>query len=48
LEYLTPPEHAARGADEAITDAMDAHVEAEQTGNDDGTDGAAGALSPAG
>jgi len=41
-------QHAARGADEAITDAMDAHVEAERTGNDDWPDGAAGALSPAG
>jgi integrase len=40
-------QHAARGADEAMTDAMDAHVEAEQTDDEDGDDGAAGALVPA-
>jgi integrase len=40
-------QHAAHGADDAITAAMDSHVEAEQTDDDEGDDGAAGALVPA-
>lgn len=36
-------QHAAHGADSAITEAMDSHVEAEQAADD----GAAGALVPA-
>jgi hypothetical protein len=39
--------HAARGADDAITEAMDSHVEAEQVCDEDGDDGAAEALVPA-
>jgi integrase len=38
-------QHEARGADQAITSAIDTHVQAEQ-GNDD--DGSAGALAPVG
>jgi integrase len=41
-------QHAARGADEAITEAMDAHVEAEQADDGDGNGGAAGLPVPAG
>jgi integrase len=41
-------QHAARGADEAITEAMDAHVEADQADDEDGDDGAGGVLVPAG
>jgi hypothetical protein len=41
-------QHEARGADKAITDAIDTHVQAEQTGRDDDEDGPAGALVPAG
>ena len=41
-------QHAARGADEAITKAMDAHVEADQADDEDGDDGAGGVLVPAG
>jgi hypothetical protein len=41
---LTPPE-VARGADQRITDAIDSHVQAE---SDQGDDGPAGALVPAG
>jgi integrase len=44
---LTPPEHEARGADQAITDAIDTHVQAER-GRDDDDDGQAGALAPVG
>jgi integrase len=40
-------QHEARGADKAITDAIDAHVEDEKH-RDDGDDGAAGVLVPAG
>jgi hypothetical protein len=40
-------QHAARGAGDAITEAMDSHVEAEQVRDEDGDDGAAGALVPA-
>jgi hypothetical protein len=46
LQYLTPPEHEARGADQTITNAIDKHVQAEQGGDDD--DGQAGALVPVG
>jgi hypothetical protein len=37
----------ARGADRAITDAIDTHVQAEQA-NDDNDDGSAGVLGPVG
>lgn len=40
-------QHVARGADKAITDAIDTHVQAEKRGND-GEDGTAGLLVPAG
>jgi integrase len=40
-------QHEARGADKAITDAIDAHVDDEQRQDDDGDDGLAGALVPA-
>ncbi len=39
-------QHRARGADQAITSAIDTHIVAERGKNDD--DGAAGALVPAG
>jgi integrase len=39
-------QHEARGADQAITDAIDSHVQAEQPGDDD--DGPAPPLAPAG
>lgn len=38
-------QHEARGADRAVTSAIDAHVEAERASDDDGP---AGALIPAG
>lgn len=38
--------HEARGADRAITSAIDAHVDAERKRNGDGDDGLAGALVP--
>jgi integrase len=44
-------QHEARGADRVITDAIDAHVQAERDNakrGDDGDDGQAGALAPAG
>jgi integrase len=41
-------QHEARGADRAITDAIDSHVQAEQLGDDDNDDGQAGALAPVG
>jgi integrase len=41
-------QHEARGADKAITDAIDTHVQAEQTRRDDDEDGPTGALAPAG
>jgi hypothetical protein len=41
-------QHEARGADAAITDAIDAHIDAEQSAADDGSDGLAGPLLPAG
>jgi integrase len=40
-------QHEARGADQAITNAIDTHVQAEQRGNDD-DDGPDGALVPVG
>jgi hypothetical protein len=40
-------QHQARGADQAITDAIDRHVQAEQRGDEDG-DGTAGVLAPVG
>jgi hypothetical protein len=39
--------HEARGADRAITDAIDTHVRAEQA-NDDDDDRSAGVLAPVG
>jgi hypothetical protein len=41
-------QHAARGADAAITHAIDAHIDAQQSADEDGDDGSAGALVPAG
>ncbi len=41
-------QHSARGADAAITEAMDAHVQAEQADDEDGDDGADDTLVPAG
>lgn len=41
-------QHEARGADKAITDAIDTHVQAEQADHGDGEDGPTGALVPAG
>jgi hypothetical protein len=41
-------QHEARGADRAITDAIDTHVQAEQRNDDDDDDGSAGALAPVG
>jgi hypothetical protein len=41
-------QHAARGADQAIAEAMDAHVEAQQTDGERGDDGASGVPMPAG
>jgi hypothetical protein len=48
LQYLTPPEHEAQGADKAITNAIDTHVQAEQAKRDDDEDGPTGMLVPAG
>jgi len=48
LQYLTPPEHEARGADQLITNAIDAHLQSEQSKDDDDEDGSAGVLVPAG
>jgi integrase len=41
-------QHEARGADKAITDAIDTHVQAEQADRGDDEDGPTGALVPAG
>jgi hypothetical protein len=41
-------QHEARGADKAITDAIDTHVQAEQTERGDDEGGPTGALVPAG
>jgi hypothetical protein len=40
--------HEAQGADQAITDAIDTHVQREQASRDDDDDGPAGVLVPAG
>lgn len=40
-------QHAARGADQVITGAIDAHIEAEQRDDQDDDDGATGSLGPA-
>ncbi|HUZ23736.1 MAG TPA: hypothetical protein VMV07_08220 [Streptosporangiaceae bacterium] len=40
-------QHEARGADESITSAIDAHIVTEQ-GKDEDDDGSPGALVPAG
>ena len=40
-------QRVARGADKAVTDAIDTHVQAEKRSND-GEDGAAGLVVPAG
>ena len=41
-------QHEAQGADKAITNAIDTHVQAEQTRRDDDEDGPADVLVPAG
>jgi integrase len=41
-------QHEAQGADRAITDAIDTHVQGEQAKRDDDDDGSAGVLTPAG
>lgn len=41
-------QHEARGADSAITNAIDARVDAERSRHDGGNDGQAGTLVPAG
>ena len=41
-------QHEARGADAAITNAIDAHVDAERSRDNDADDGPAEALDPAG
>jgi len=41
-------QHEARGADMTITDAIDTHVQAEQTKRGDDEDGPTGVLVPAG
>jgi chemotaxis response regulator CheB len=41
-------QHEARGADKAMTDSIDAHVQAEQARQDDDDDGQAGTLVPVG
>ncbi len=41
-------QHEARGTDAAITNAIDAHVDAERCRRDDDDDGQAGALIAAG
>jgi hypothetical protein len=41
-------QHEAQGADKAITNAIDTHVQAEQAKPGDDEDGSAGALVPAG
>jgi integrase len=41
-------QHEARGADQAITNAIDIHVQAEQRGDDDDNDGPADVLAPVG
>jgi mannose/cellobiose epimerase-like protein (N-acyl-D-glucosamine 2-epimerase family) len=41
-------QHKARGADQAITSAIDAHVRTEKRADDEDDGGAAGVLVPAG
>ena len=41
-------QHEARGADQLITNAIDAHVQGEQSKEDGDDDGSAGILIPAG
>jgi len=41
-------QHEVRGADQAIINAIDAHIEAENTDEGDDDDGTAGALAPVG
>jgi integrase len=41
-------QHVARGADQVITSAIDTHVQGEKRKDEDGEEGAAGALVPAG
>jgi hypothetical protein len=41
-------QHVARGADQLITDAIDAHVQGEQRKDDGDDDSSAGILVPAG
>jgi integrase len=41
-------QHEARGADQLITNAIDAHLQGEQSKDDDDEDGSAGVLVPAG
>jgi hypothetical protein len=41
-------QHEAQGADKAITDAIDTHVQGERAKRGDDKDGTAGALAPAG
>jgi integrase len=41
-------QHVARGADQVITSAIDTHVQGEKRRDEDGEEGAAGALVPAG
>jgi len=41
-------QHAVRGADRAITSAIEAQIEAERTDNQDGGDGPASAMAPVG
>jgi integrase len=41
-------QHEAQGADKAITNAIDTHVQAEQAKRDDGGDGLADTMAPAG
>jgi hypothetical protein len=41
-------QHEAQGADQVITKAIDAHIEAEQRDDGDDDDGEAGVLAPVG
>ena len=41
-------QHVARGADQVITSAIDTHLQGEKRRDEDGEEGAAGALVPAG
>ena len=48
LELGESDQHEARGADQIITSAIDAHVQGQRQKGDDVQDGAAGILPPAG